>query len=168
MQTLEEARVLVNYAPTLPVTLLPADPPPSPSSDPTELPSTHDKRSHLRVLVVDDEPLIATTVAAILNDNGFEATHAFCAEDALAAARDFRPDIVLSDVLMPRMSGIDLGMRLRHELPSAHVILFSGQAATTELLRKATLDGYDFELLAKPIHPEELIAHLGSLKLPRS
>lgn len=159
---------MVNHTPPFPPALFLADTPPFPLPDPSELASTRNRRSRLRILVVDDEQLIATTVAAILNENGFEATHAFCAEDALAAARDFRPDVVLSDVLMPRMSGIDLGMRLRQELPSAHLILFSGQAATTELLRKARLDGYDFELLAKPIHPEDLIAHLAGLKLPRS
>ena len=157
----------MNAMPTFPLAFFSADTPPPAFSNPSELSGTHERRSKLRVLVVDDEQLIATTLVAILNNNGFETTHAFSAEDALAAARDFCPDIVLSDVLMPRMSGIDLGMRLRQELPSAHVILFSGQAATAVLLRKARLDGYEFELLAKPIHPEELIAHLRSLKLPR-
>jgi len=164
----EEARVLVNCTPSFPLTLFSADVPPPPLPDAPERSGIRRAGSQLRVLVVDDEPLIATTVTAILNDSGFEAIHAFSAEDALVAARDFCPDVVLSDVLMPRMSGVDLGMRLRQELPGAYIILFSGQAATTELLRKARLDGYDFELLAKPIHPEELIVHLAALKLPRS
>ena len=115
------------------------------------------------MLVVDDEQLVAQTVAAILNANGFEAVEAFSGEEAMETARRVRPDIVLSDVLMPRMSGVDLGMRLRQELPETRVVLFSGQAATTELMRKAHDAGYTFELVPKPIHPEELVAKLKGL-----
>jgi DNA-binding response OmpR family regulator len=116
-----------------------------------------------RVLVVDDEPLIADTVAAILNANGFEAVEAYNGEEALDTARRFQPDIVLSDVLMPRMSGVELGVKIRLEFPGTRVFLFSGQAATSELMRKAQDDGYTFELFPKPIHPDELIARLRGL-----
>jgi DNA-binding response OmpR family regulator len=117
-------------------------------------------RTRLRVLVVDDEHLIADTVTAILNNNGFEAGEAYSGEEAMERARQMRPDIVLSDVLMPRMSGVELGIQLRREFPDARIYLFSGQAATTELMRRAQAEGYDFELLPKPIHPEELLARL--------
>ena len=116
-----------------------------------------------RVLVVDDERLIAETVTAILNDNGFEAVEAYNGEEALEAARKFQPDIVLSDVLMPKMSGVELGIKIRLEFPGTRIFLFSGQAATSELMRKAQDDGYTFELFPKPIHPEELIAKLRGL-----
>ena len=115
-----------------------------------------------RVLVVDDERLIADTVAAILNVNGFEAIKAYNGEEALESARKFKPDIVLSDVLMPRMSGVELGIKIRVEFPGTRIFLFSGQAATSGLTRKAKDDGYTFELL-KPIHPEELVAKLRGL-----
>lgn len=113
-----------------------------------------------RVLVVDDERLIASTVAAILNANGFEAVEAYSADEALAKVRSFQPDILLSDVLMPRMSGVELGIEVQREFPDARIVLFSGQAATSELMHKARLDGYDFELFPKPIHPDDLIARL--------
>lgn len=116
-----------------------------------------------RVLVVDDEPLIADTVAAILNANGFEAVEAYNGEEALDTARKFQPDIVLSDVLMPRMSGVELGVKIRLEFPGTRIFLFSGQAATSELMRKAQDDGYTFEVFPKPIHPDELIAKLRRL-----
>ena len=122
-------------------------------------------RTRVRVLVVDDERLIARTVASILNANGFEAVEAFSGEEALEKARALRPDIVLTDVLMPRMTGVELGMRLHDELPKARILLFSGQAATSELMRKAHADGYDFELFPKPIHPDDLIAKLRGLTL---
>ena len=121
-------------------------------------------RLRLRVLVVDDERLIAQTVAAILNQNGFEAQAAFSGDEALETARKVRPDIVLSDVLMPRMSGVELGMQVRNELPETRVILFSGQAATTELMRKAHDAGYSFELVPKPIHPDDLVSRLNEGK----
>ena len=107
-----------------------------------------------------DERLIAETVAAILNANGFEAVEAFNGEEALEAARKLQPDIVITDVLMPRMSGVDLGMKIRQELPATGIFLVSGQAATTELMRKAQADGYTFEVFPEPIHPDELIAKL--------
>jgi len=120
-------------------------------------------RSRLRVLVVDDEPLIAQTVAAILNLHGFDAVEALSGEAALAAARHVQPDIVLTDVLMPKMSGVELGIKIRQEFPHTRVLLFSGQAATSELMRKAQAEGYTFKLFPKPIHPEELIAKLRAL-----
>jgi CheY-like chemotaxis protein len=120
-------------------------------------------RTRPRVLVVDDERLIAETVATILNANGFEAVEAFNGEDALEAARKLQPDIVLADVLMPRMSGVELGMKIRQEFPATHILLFSGQAATSELMRKAQAAGYTFELFPKPVHPDDLIAKLRGL-----
>jgi len=125
--------------------------------------ATTQGRTRSRVLVVDDEMLIANTIAAILNENGFEALAAFSGEEALATALTFRPDILLTDVLMPKMSGVELGMQLTKQLPEARILLFSGQAATMELMRKAEADGYRFELFPKPIHPDELIARLKGL-----
>ncbi len=120
-------------------------------------------RSTPRILVVDDERLIADTLAAILSENGFSVVVAYNGEQALTAIRGQQPDIVLSDVLMPRMTGVDLGIRIRNEFPGTRVLLFSGQAATSELMQKAHDAGHDFELFPKPIHPEELIARLRGL-----
>lgn len=92
-------------------------------------------------------------MAAILNANGFEAVEAFNGEEALEAARKLQPDIVITDVLMPRMSGVDLGMKIRQELPATRIFLFSGQAATTELMRKAQADGYTFEVFPNQSTP---------------
>jgi DNA-binding response OmpR family regulator len=145
------------------VTFLPAEAPRYCFPEQSKSAATDGRTGRLRVLVVDDEQLIATTVAAILNSNGFEAVAAFSGDEALAEARRVRPDIVLSDVLMPKMSGVELGMQLRNEFPEARVVLFSGQAATTEMMRKAHEKGYQFDLIAKPIHPEELVARLRGL-----
>jgi len=114
----------------------------------------------LRVLVVDDEHLITDTVCAILKENGFDATGVYNGSDAISAARKQRPDIVLSDVLMPRMSGVELGIQLRREFPDIKIFLFSGQAATKAMIHRAEEEGHYFELLPKPIHPDELITKL--------
>ena len=116
-----------------------------------------------RVLVVDDERLIADTVTDILNEHGFNAVGVYSGMEAMEAARRFDPEIILSDVLMPRMSGIELAIRIREEFPETPVVLFSGQAATAELINEARAEGYEFELLPKPIHPRELIARLKEL-----
>lgn len=120
----------------------------------------------VRILVVDDEHLITDTICAILNQNGFDAIAAYSGAEALDTARDQRPDIVLTDVLMPRMSGVELGITLRREFPDIKLFLFSGQAATSEMIHRAEADGHRFELFPKPIHPDELIARLRHASRP--
>ncbi len=113
-----------------------------------------------RVLVVDDEQLIADTVVEILNGNGFEAVGVYSAAEAMEVAGTMRPDVLLSDVLMPRMTGIELAISIRGSLPETRIFLFSGQAATAQLMREAEAAGYRFELFPKPIHPDDLLAKL--------
>lgn len=122
------------------------------------------KKSKPVVLVVDDEPLIADTLCAILREHGFVADKAYSGEEALRLVDERRPDIVLTDVLMPNMSGVDMAIEIQDRLPGTRIVLLSGQAATAELMRRAADQGYNFELLAKPIHPEDLIARLKHQK----
>lgn len=113
-----------------------------------------------RILVVDDQKLIADTLTEILNDAGFEAQPAYDGWSALEAAARIRPDRVLSDVLMPRMNGVELAIALRGAYPSLEILLFSGQAGISEILLDGRRRGYEFELIAKPIHPLKLIERL--------
>jgi len=124
---------------------------------------SHTKRSdgRLRVLVVDDERLITDSICAILNENGFDAAGAYNGSEAIAAARKLRPDIVLSDVMMPRMSGVELGIQLRSEFPDIKIYLFSGQAETSAMIHRAEAEGHYFDLFPKPIHPDELMTRLN-------
>ena len=110
------------------------------------------------VFVVDDEPVIASTLAAILNASGFQATAFTSPEDAIKAAEREGPSLLISDVVMPGMNGVDLAIHLRSLFPKCKVLLFSGQAATREIIDLAKNAGHDFELLAKPIHPKDLLA----------
>ena len=113
-----------------------------------------------RVLVVDDERLIADTVAQILNIHGYDAFVAYDGHEALKLAEGYRPDFLLSDVMMPVMNGIDLAVAVERMLPSIKVLLFSGQAGTNALLQRTNVD---FTLEAKPIHPEKLLRVLERL-----
>jgi CheY-like chemotaxis protein len=120
-------------------------------------------RSGSRIFVVDDEPVIACSLAAILQMNGFSAGFFTCPLEALAAARSQSPDLVISDVAMPGISGIDLATQMRAQYPNCKILLFSGQAATLDLLEGARAQGYDFRLLQKPVHPSEFLFEIGQL-----
>ena len=116
-----------------------------------------------RIFVVDDEPVIASSLAAILQMNGFSARFFTCPLEALAAARSESPDLVISDVAMHGISGIDLAIQMRAQYPNCKILLFSGQATTLDLLEGARAQGYDFRLLQKPVHPSEFFFEIGQL-----
>jgi CheY-like chemotaxis protein len=115
-----------------------------------------DEAKNRRVIVIDDEALIAETVMEILNGEGFEAIAASSGASAIELAMTWEPDIVLSDVIMPGMNGVETGITIRELFPNCRIILFSGQAATVELLEKAR--HHRFQILAKPISPDQLIS----------
>ena len=113
-----------------------------------------------RVLVVDDERVIADTLSMILNQCGFDAKPVYSGESALDAVEEFDPQMVISDVIMADLNGIEAAIRIRAMRPEIKILLFSGQAATADLLEKAHQAGYEFEILAKPVHPQDLINRL--------
>jgi CheY-like chemotaxis protein len=117
-------------------------------------------------LVVDDEHIIADTLAAILEANGFAASVAYSGESALEKMRSGSPDVVISDVVMPGMSGIELAIAIRDSCPACKILLFSGNAATGNLLETARRRGYEFPLLSKPVPPRELLRLLSDWGLP--
>ena len=116
-----------------------------------------------KVYVVDDESAIASTLCTILQKAGFAAKAFFQPGDLLNRAAADPPDIVLSDVMMPQMNGLDLSLRLGMDHPDCKVVLFSGHADSFELLEAAREHGYEFEVLAKPVHPVELVQRLREL-----
>jgi CheY-like chemotaxis protein len=118
--------------------------------------------SKSKVLVADDEQVIANTLAIILNQHGFEARAVYSGEKAIEALDTFQPDMLISDVIMPGMTGIEAAILTRERMPKCKILLFSGQAATADLLEKARADGHEFEILAKPVHPTDLLAKLRS------
>jgi CheY-like chemotaxis protein len=112
------------------------------------------------VFVVDDNRVIASTTASILRLSGYQARSFVNPLEALEAARSVGPDLVIADVVMPGISGIDLAVRLKELCPTCKVLLFSGQAETGDLLEAARKQGHDFQVLAKPIHPRDLLTRI--------
>jgi DNA-binding response OmpR family regulator len=117
------------------------------------------------VLVVDDEVIIADTLTAILARNGMAVLTAYDGRTALDIAQTIPPDLLLTDVVMPDMSGIDLAIAIQQTIPDCKILLFSGQAATADLLATASDAGHDFTIIAKPVHPTDLLVRVSeSLK----
>jgi YesN/AraC family two-component response regulator len=118
------------------------------------------------ILVVDDEPLIANTLVAILRTKNYTAQAAYNGNEAMEIAERMLPDILLTDVMMPDMNGIDLAVAFRGLVPDCKVLLFSGHAHLDHLLEDPLYTVHNFPLLSKPIHPDELLAEISSLTGP--
>jgi DNA-binding response OmpR family regulator len=113
-----------------------------------------------KVLIADDERVIADTLAMILNQGGFEARAVYSCVKALEMAPSFKPDMLISDVIMSELNGVDAAIKIRALLPEVRVFLLSGQTATADLLEKAHATDMGFEVLIKPLHPHDLINKL--------
>lgn len=98
-------------------------------------------------LVVDDEQVIANTLTIILNNAGFDAHARFSGEESIADVDQLQPDLLITDVIMGRMTGIELAIGVRSKLPNCKILLFSGQAATADLLAEAKSKGHNFDIL---------------------
>ena len=116
-----------------------------------------------RILVVDDEPVLADTLATIFRRAGYEATAVYRCEAALGLVEKMQPLVVVTDVVMPGMNGITLATKIRTSYPSCGVLLFSGNADTQGLLELARREGHDFEILAKPVSPPYMLAKVAEL-----
>lgn len=111
------------------------------------------------VLVVDDERTIADTLALILRKAQYNTTVAYDAATALRKCEEFVPDVVITDVVMPGMNGIEMAVQIRQKYPRCRVLLFSGMASAADLLGNHHSQNR-FELLSKPIQPADLLAKL--------
>jgi CheY-like chemotaxis protein len=109
------------------------------------------------ILIVDDERLIADTLSLIFRGEGYEAFTAYNGLLGLDAARKLRPNLILTDVVMPGLDGVAMAIEILTILPHVPVLLFSGQAVTVDLLEHAEKKGFHFEVMQKPVRPEEII-----------
>jgi DNA-binding response OmpR family regulator len=115
------------------------------------------------VLVVDDEPAIADMLSEILNRNGYAAITAYHGIDALGTALLVPPEMVITDIGLPGMSGIEVATVLRKELPDCKVLLLAGQGAAARPLPSSNGAALKFELVEKPVHPDVLLTRVSSI-----
>jgi FixJ family two-component response regulator len=115
------------------------------------------------VFVVDDESVVASTLEIILLSHGYDTRSFFDPLDALKAAQSVAPTILLADVMMPSMNGLELAIEMRKLYPACKVLLFSGHTGTARLFANAKADGCDFELLTKPVHPVVLMDKISEV-----
>jgi DNA-binding NtrC family response regulator len=116
------------------------------------------------VFVVDDEQVISQSLAIILRREGYDASYFTNPLEALEQMKITPPDLLISDVMMPEISGIELAIRVAERYPDCKILLFSGQAATTDLMNDARAQGYSFQLLPKPLHPRQLLEEIATLQ----
>ena len=112
------------------------------------------------VLVADDEPRITKLVSIALSEEGFRVVTANGGEEALQKAEEVRPDIILLDIVMPDLDGIEVMRPLRERRPVA-VILLTAKGSTADKAKGLDLGADDY--IAKPFHPDELAARVRAV-----
>ncbi len=112
------------------------------------------------VLVADDEPRITKLVSIALSEEGFRVVTAGGGTEAVAKAEEYRPDIVLLDIVMPDLDGFEV-MRILREGRSVPVILLTAKGSTADKAMGLDLGADDY--VAKPFHPDELAARVRAV-----
>jgi two-component system response regulator MtrA len=127
---------------------------------------TH-RRGHVnaRILVVDDDIALAEMIGIVLRTEGFEPS--FCDDGAAAveAFRSVRPDLVLLDLMLPGMSGIEVCARIRKE-SGVPIIMLTAKSETTEVVKGLESGADDY--VVKPFNPKELVARIRARLRPAS
>src|SRR5437763_12835066 len=114
-----------------------------------------------RVLVVDDEPNIVDVISMALRYQGFSVESAANGRDALAAVADFKPHLMLLDIMLPDMEGFDVAKRLGGERAELPIIFLTARDATEDKVRGLTSGGDDY--VTKPFSLEELVARVRTI-----
>jgi DNA-binding response OmpR family regulator len=120
------------------------------------------KACDLRVLIVDDEQVVADTLVAIAAARGYAARAAYSGEEAARIADEFKPHACISDVMMPGMNGLELADWLEDHHPDCKTLLISGQIDTEAMDGHVARHGRLRSILPKPVYPTELLVFLAA------
>ena len=109
-----------------------------------------------RILVVDDDRTIALTLSEILVERGYKVATAFSGEEAIAQASGFFPDLLLSEVCMDAVNGVEAAATIKAMLPGCRVLLLSGLASASDAMNAAP-ERLVYSFMSKPLHPLDLL-----------
>jgi CheY-like chemotaxis protein len=124
-------------------------------------------RQGLLVFVVDDRPMIAYTLSAVLREQGHSVIPYTNPLLALHDARIFAPDVLISDVEMPELEGVELAIQLKELCPECKIFLMSGHLGPIQSLENARQAGFDFPFFAKPVSALTFVKQLEGLLVTR-
>ena len=127
--------------------------------------ATSGESRKLNILVVDDERLVADSLVEILTMFGFDASCRYSGSQAIDRANTVAFDVLITDVVMNEMTGIEAAIEICKVLPNCKVLLMSGNNRTAEMLKDAHEQGHDFDILAKPVHPSVIIDRLNAMSV---
>lgn len=118
-------------------------------------------RTEAKLLVVEDDPNILELLSASLRFAGFDVTTATSGSDAVSAAREHRPDLVVLDIMLPDFDGFEVLRRIRESGERTPVVFLTARDATDDKIRGLTLGGDDY--VTKPFSLEELTARIRAV-----
>src|SRR5262249_10552125 len=121
----------------------------------------HADGTPVRVLVVDDEPSLAELLSSVLRYEGWSVRTAGNGAEAVRTGREFRPDAVVLDIMLPDFDGIEVMRKLRSELPEICVLFLTARDAVEDRVAGLTAGGDDY--VTKPFSLEEVLARLRGL-----
>ncbi len=117
-----------------------------------------------RILIVDDEHVIADTLRVIFGKGGFDARVAYSTDDALLSAREFPPELLLCDINMPGRDGLELIHELLREQPDCRIIVLTGSVRGMRRVREGTRGlSRTLPILVKPCQPDDLLREAGQI-----
>jgi CheY-like chemotaxis protein len=117
-----------------------------------------------RVLVVDDERLVADTLTLVFSKSGFEARAAYSADDAMECAREFSPNLLVCDITMPGKDGHDLVEEITNQLPSCQIMVLTGfYSNLTRVREQASRLRRPMGILTKPCKPDDLLREAAAM-----
>jgi len=119
-----------------------------------------------RILIVEDEKVVAESLGQVLRVHGYTVRVAHSAEEAIDLISWWSPHLAILDVMLPKMNGIQLAMFLKEQRRDCGILLFSGQPSVEDLVAQARLDGLQFDILAKPVHPAVMLDAVSTLLTP--
>ena len=121
-----------------------------------------------RILIADDNPSNAELLDAHLDGSGFDTKLVYNGEDTLAAARDWKPDLILLDVMMPKMSGFEVCRRLRADAATKDIAVLMVTALDQATDVETAVDAGTDDFITKPINKTELLLRVRAMLASRS